>query len=247
VLLSELFAPLALLQPLRWCCVDCVIHHKWDVLKNNTIIHVVRASNSKRDCDVVALPILTCERLNMRTSVREERLRAWSLLLLAATVRSFAHMPLGISDRNSVSSWLRACPSVSGPGTMYLLDPSLIAPEPVTQTLSCELNLIEILQLWIFSQTFTHCCTYLQRCQSQQQQMNVHFQRFRGCYPIYAAHRKFSIGGALGLCGGAWHCKNWQNLNWFIVFHVSIRGGLELCLGELSTRGDGTGSTMGQN
>jgi len=26
---------------------------------------------------------------------------AWSLLLLAVTVRSFAHMPLGISDRNS--------------------------------------------------------------------------------------------------------------------------------------------------
>jgi len=25
----------------------------------------------------------------------------WTLLLLAATVRSFAHMPLGISDRNS--------------------------------------------------------------------------------------------------------------------------------------------------
>jgi len=22
--------------------------------------------------------------------------------------------------------------------------------------------------------------------------------------------------GALGLCGGAWHSKNWQNLNWFI-------------------------------
>ena len=20
-----------LLQPLRWCCVDCVIHHEWDV------------------------------------------------------------------------------------------------------------------------------------------------------------------------------------------------------------------------
>jgi len=31
-----------------------------------------------------------------------------------------------------------------------------------------------------FSQTFTHCCTSLQRCQSQQQQMNVHFQRFNG-------------------------------------------------------------------
>jgi len=22
---------LALLQPLRWCCVDCVIHHEQDV------------------------------------------------------------------------------------------------------------------------------------------------------------------------------------------------------------------------
>jgi len=30
--------------------------------------------------------------------------RRWTLLLLAATVRSSAHMPLGISDRNS-SSW----------------------------------------------------------------------------------------------------------------------------------------------
>ena len=26
----------------------------------------------------------------------------WTLLLLAAMVRSFAHMPLGISDRNSI-------------------------------------------------------------------------------------------------------------------------------------------------
>ena len=30
-----------------------------------------------------------------------ERLRAWSLLLLATTVRSFVHMPLEISDRNN--------------------------------------------------------------------------------------------------------------------------------------------------
>jgi len=28
---------------------------------------------------------------------------------------------------------------------MYLLDPSLLDPEPVTQTLSCELNVIETL------------------------------------------------------------------------------------------------------
>jgi len=39
---------------------------------------VVRASNSKRDCD------------------------ALSLLLPAAAVRSFVHMPLGISDRNNI-------------------------------------------------------------------------------------------------------------------------------------------------
>jgi len=33
---------------------------------------------------------------------------------------------------------------------MYLLDPSLVAPELVTQTLSCELDLIEALQLCLF-------------------------------------------------------------------------------------------------
>ena len=49
-------------------------------VKNNTIIYVARASNSKRDCD------------------------AWSLLLLAATVWNFAHLPLGISDRNSIKA-----------------------------------------------------------------------------------------------------------------------------------------------
>ena len=89
-------------------------------VKNNTTTYVARASNSKRDCYVVALPILTCERLNVTTSVRKERLRAWSLLLLAATVRSFAHMPLGISDRDSLTvlddettEWLlNICPEI---------------------------------------------------------------------------------------------------------------------------------------
>jgi len=37
--------------------------------------------------------------------------------------------------------------------------------------------------------------------------------------------------GALALCGRDWHSKIWQKLNWFIVFHVSILGVLELCLG----------------
>jgi len=33
---------------------------------------------------------------------------------------------------------------------MYLLDPPLITPEPVIQTLSCECNLIETFQLCLF-------------------------------------------------------------------------------------------------
>jgi len=32
----------------------------------------------------------------------------WTLLLFAATVRSFAHMPLGISDRNSINQGFTA-------------------------------------------------------------------------------------------------------------------------------------------
>jgi len=69
---------------------------------------------------------------------------------------------------------------------MHLLDPTLIASESLTQNLSCELNLMETLQLCLFLK-HSHTVAYLQRCQSQQQQMNVHFQRFNGYYPIYAA------------------------------------------------------------
>jgi len=105
--------PFPLLPFLYYCCnlsggVALIVWFTTNgmCVKNNTIIYVARASNRKRDCDVVALPILTCERLNLLTSVREERLRAWSLLLLAATVRSFAHVPLGISDRNTTAPLL---------------------------------------------------------------------------------------------------------------------------------------------
>jgi len=61
-------------------------------VKNNTIIYVARASNSKRDCDVKALPILTCERSNMMTSVREERLRRMiSIVACCRGAKLWAH------------------------------------------------------------------------------------------------------------------------------------------------------------
>jgi len=69
-----------LLQPLRWRCIDCVIHHEQDVREEQKYIRVARASNIKRDCD------------------------AWSLLLLAAAVWRFVHMPLRISDCNNSQS-----------------------------------------------------------------------------------------------------------------------------------------------
>jgi len=53
----------------------------------------------------------------------------------------------------------------------------------------------------------------------------------RFCYhPDRTVARKFSIGGlcfsavGFGFVRGAWHSKNWQNLNWFVVFHFSIWG-----------------------
>jgi len=62
--------------------------------------------------------------------------------------------------------------------------------------------------------------------------------------------RKFSNRGTLGLCGGAWHSKNWQKLNWFIVRHFQFGGGLELVWGRAKPpkvpRGDGTASEHGR-
>jgi len=63
-----------LLQPLRWRCVDCVIHHERDVHEEQKYVWHEQA--------IIAIIEII-------------------LLLLAATVRSFAHMPLGISDCNT--------------------------------------------------------------------------------------------------------------------------------------------------
>ena len=44
--------------------------------------------------------------------------------------------------------------------------------------------------------------------------------------------QKVFYRGALSFCGGAWHSKNWQKLNWYIVFHVSIWGAWIIVLGD---------------
>jgi len=36
-----------LLQPLRWCCVDCMIHHERDVREEQKYMYVARTSNNR--------------------------------------------------------------------------------------------------------------------------------------------------------------------------------------------------------
>jgi len=36
-----------LLQPLRWCCVDCVIHHEWDMREEQKYMCVAQTSNNR--------------------------------------------------------------------------------------------------------------------------------------------------------------------------------------------------------
>jgi len=56
---------LELLQPLRWCCVDCVIHHERDVRKEQQYIYVVRTNNSRAisSGDLYCCLLLQCEAL----------------------------------------------------------------------------------------------------------------------------------------------------------------------------------------
>jgi len=41
------FKSRVLLQPLRWCCVDCVIHHERDVREEQNYLYVARTSNNR--------------------------------------------------------------------------------------------------------------------------------------------------------------------------------------------------------
>ena len=101
-----------MLQPLRWCCADCVIHHERDVREEQKYMCVARTSNNRViplewSCWVTSNN--ACEpgeQLIVLANANDESdLIGWSLLLLAAMVRSFAHMPLGISDRNKMVLW----------------------------------------------------------------------------------------------------------------------------------------------
>jgi len=73
---QQLLQTLVLLQPPCWCCVECVIHHEQDVCKEQHHMHMWH----------------------------EQAIIEWShqviSILLAATVWSFAHLLLRLSDRN---------------------------------------------------------------------------------------------------------------------------------------------------
>ena len=89
-----------------------MIHHERDVREEQKYMHVARTSNNR------VIPMEWSwwvasnnayepgEQLIVLANGDDENdLVGWSLLLLAATVRSSAHMPLGISDRNSIKSY----------------------------------------------------------------------------------------------------------------------------------------------
>jgi len=85
-----------------------MIHHDRDVREEQKYMYVALTSkdrvipmewswwvNSNNACELGEQLIV------LANGDDESDLVGWSLLLIAATVRSFAHMPLGISDRNS--------------------------------------------------------------------------------------------------------------------------------------------------
>ena len=85
---------------LRWLCDSSWTGCAW---RTTPYIHVARTSNNRV---IVACNLWwykRCQRLKVTIAYAKSDLGLWTLLLLAATVRSIAHMPLGISDRNNSS------------------------------------------------------------------------------------------------------------------------------------------------
>jgi len=57
-----------MLQPLRWCCVDCVIHHERDVREEQTpYIHVAGTSSNRviMACELYCCLLPQCEALRI--------------------------------------------------------------------------------------------------------------------------------------------------------------------------------------
>ena len=101
-----------LLQPLQWCCVDCMLHHKRDVREEQKYLYVARTSNNRvipMEWSWWVTSNSACEPgeqlIVLAKGDDESDLVGWSLSLLAAMVRSFVNLPLGLSDRNNS----RAC------------------------------------------------------------------------------------------------------------------------------------------
>jgi len=87
---------------LRWLCDSPRMGCAWRI---KPYIYVVRTSNNRV---IVACNLWwyqRCQRLNVTIAYAKSDHGMWTLLLLVATVRSFAHMLLGISDHNKMVLW----------------------------------------------------------------------------------------------------------------------------------------------
>jgi len=76
----------------------------------------------------------------------------WTLLLLAATVRSFAYMPLGISDRNKMVLW----PGSEGCAELSLHTKNVRSVQFVVKRRGCCCNLSVVLR-WMCDSPQTGC------------------------------------------------------------------------------------------
>jgi len=162
---------LVMLQPLRWCCVDFVIRNERDVREEQKYMYVARTSinrvipmewswwvTSNNACEPGEQLIV------LANGDDESDLVGWSLLLLAATVRSFAHMPLGISDRKStyslfvVEEWSANCVLRPSCGTFHWASssPSALFIGP-RNTLLWAAWYIEATVLRLTATTVAHC------------------------------------------------------------------------------------------
>ena len=86
-----------------------MIHHERDAREEQKYMYVARTSNNRvilMEWSWWVTSNNACEPgeqlIVLANSDDESDLVGWSLLLLAATVRSFAHMPLRIPDRNNI-------------------------------------------------------------------------------------------------------------------------------------------------